>query len=167
MSKILPLQLKDLIYPAISVEAVPMGQDEYSKIANATEFDPEALSIGFRFEHEDASDRASAGMSINTKDSGVGDGAPYIIKVKAFAVFNVPMPEANDTSALRVRRYAAAAALMGAIREQIATLTSRGPWGTAWLPLGNLEAIAEPPQANAEKITKPAAKKAAAAKKAK
>ncbi len=144
-----------------------MGQDEYSKIANATEFDPEALSIGFRFEHEDASDRASAGMSINTKDSGVGDGAPYIIKVKAFAVFNVPMPEANDTSALRVRRYAAAAALMGAIREQIATLTSRGPWGTAWLPLGNLEAIAEPPQANAEKITKPAAKKAAAAKKAK
>ncbi len=163
MSKILPLQLKDLIYPAISVEAVPMGQDAYSKIAHSNEFDPEAISIGFRFEHEDGSERASAGMSINTKDSGVGDGAPYIIKVKAFAVFQVPMPEAHDIGALRARRYAAAAALMGAIREQIATLTSRGPWGTAWLPLGNLEAIAEPPM----KPVKPASKKAAAAKKAK
>jgi hypothetical protein len=47
------------------VEAEPTGQNGYSKIAHSNEFDPEAISIGFRFEHEDGSERASAGMSLS------------------------------------------------------------------------------------------------------
>ncbi len=45
-----------------------------------------------------------------------------------------------------MRRYSAAAALLGAIREQVATLTSRGPWGTAWIPIVSIEAMAALPK---------------------
>jgi len=160
MSKIMPLQLKDLVFPTLSVDAVPMAASAYSTLKNPKEIDLEAIDIGFLYAHDEGAPQVTAGMIIRTKEAGPGEGAPYQITIKAFAEFGVWMPEANDPNALRMRRYAAATTLMGAIREQIATITARGPWGTAWLPLVNVEMIAATPEPNVTQPTQPVRKAA-------
>ncbi|MCO5102132.1 MAG: hypothetical protein M9885_14785 [Burkholderiaceae bacterium] len=111
MSKRLPLRLKDLIFPAISISA------------------------SFRFDIGEEAGSASAGLRVRTEESAPGRGAPYRVDVEAFALFDVNGHEHVDDNAMLMRRYSAAAALLGAIREQVATLTSRGPWerrGSRW-----------------------------------
>jgi hypothetical protein len=146
MSKLVPLRLNDLIFPTISVSALPVKPEEHAKAEHSREIDPETLAFSFRFVVEDDGHNATAGLRIRSKDSAPGAGAPYRIDVEAFAVFEVNGHEHTDDGALRMRRYSAAAALLGAIREQVATLTSRGPWGTAWIPVVSIEAMADVPK---------------------
>lgn len=143
MSKLLPLRLKDLVFPAISVSALPTKADMHDTIAHAHEIDPDTLAYSFRFDIGDEARSATAGLRVRSEESAPGRGAPYRVDVEAFAVFEVNGHEHTDDNALLMRRYSAAAALVGAIREQVATLTSRGPWGTAWIPIVSIEAMAE------------------------
>ncbi|MCO5102138.1 MAG: hypothetical protein M9885_14815 [Burkholderiaceae bacterium] len=146
MSKLLPLRLKDLIFPAISVSALPPTPGTHGEVAHPHELDPETLAYSFRFDLGEEQRSASAGLRVRSEESAPGRGAPYRVDVEAFALFEANGHEHVDDKAMLMRRYSAAAALLGAIREQVATLTSRGPWGTAWIPMVSIEAMAKLPE---------------------
>jgi len=148
-----PLQLREVFFPRISVQANVSATPEAAHRA-LTLAD---LDISFAFDLFDG-DTASAVLRLATVASSVGqtDGVlPYAFDIEVVANFDVVSPAHQDEMALYLRRVAAAAALIGAAREQVAMTSARGPWGSVMLPLIGMDSVVGAP---------PAAKKAATKK---
>lgn len=140
MTRSSPLRLKELFFPQVSVKAlVPENATKSSR-----ELDFDSLEVRFVFDVDADGKNASAGMTIATKDKASdaqSDDTLYQLHIDAFAQFEVVGPEHQDAMALYLRKFAAAAALLGAAREQIAMTTARGPWGVVMLPIINMDHI--------------------------
>lgn len=158
-----PLRLKELFFPRVSVKALVPAAPEKA----ARELDLDDLSISFGLDFDADGKTANAGFKIASKDSSTdatNRGALYQIQIEAFARFEIVSPEHTDALAVYLRKFAAAAALIGAAREQVAMMTARGPWGVVMLPIISMDRVVGPPP---KKETLPIAtpKKIAKAKK--
>lgn len=155
-----PLRLKELFFPQVSVKALVPAAPEKSD----RELDLDNLAISFGLDFADDGKTASAGLKIASKDAAAdsaNQGALYQIQIDAYANFEVISPEHQDAMAVYLRKFAAAAALIGAAREQVALMTARGPWGVVMLPIISMDRVVGPPpkkvalpDAKTKKITK-------------
>lgn len=158
-----PLRLKELFFPQVSVKALVPAAPEKADRALALD----KLAISFALDFASDGKTASAGLKIASKDTSAdtaNEETLYQIQIEAFASFDVISPEHQDDMAVYLRKFAAAAALIGAAREQVALMTARGPWGIVMLPIISMDRVVGPPP---KKETLPAAapKKIAKAKK--
>lgn len=163
-----PLQLREIVFPKISVKAlVPEGDpDDLSRT-----LDLETAEIGFQYQPDEEGSQVPVGMRLRTLP--LADGEPnkdrfYDVDVEVFAVFEMVGAEHRDEFAEYLRKVSAASALLGAIREQVAMTTARGPWGALTIPLVGMDAIVgRPParQAPAAKAAAPATAKRSRKKK--
>lgn len=159
-----PLRLKELFFPQVSVIAlVPVAPE---KAARELDLDDLDISLGFDF---DATGKiANAGVKIATKDKSaeaLEQNSLYKVQIEAYANFEVAGPEHKDALAVYLRKFAAASALIGAAREQIALMTARGPWGVVMLPMISMDRVVGPPPKKVEP-SQPEVKKISKGKKA-
>ncbi|MNL08375.1 hypothetical protein D3C87_1290930 [compost metagenome] len=153
MTRNSPLRLKDLFFPEVSVKArVPnKGQERRQQ------FELEDLDVSFAFDMSDDGGTGNAVLKLATKEPAPdyqGPAVPYSITIEVYGQFDVNMPEHKDERALWFRKFSAAAALLGAAREQAAIMTSRGPWGTAFMPMITMDVlVGSPPAPQQEKQT--------------
>lgn len=141
-----PLRLKELFFPQVAVKAlVPKAAETASR-----ELDLNDLEVSLGFDFDPSGKTASAGVKIATKDKSVeatDSNGLYQIRIEAFANFEVVSPEHVDPMAVYLRKFAAASALIGAAREQIALMTARGPWGVVMLPIISMDrVVGRPPK---------------------
>lgn len=142
MTKILPSRLKALFFTKIYVEAVQ--QEE----AGAGVLTSESIQYK-KDSYKNSENEFVYSIEIKTKSLDATDRElriPYVFSVEAVAVF-VQDYEAAEGEAARVKYFADQAgytALIGAIREIIASYTARGPWGSVMLPLIPIQALAGP-----------------------
>jgi len=116
-----PLLLREYYFPTQIAQANP-------------EFDPQGdlhgtkikLSFNF-FKAEENGHVWIADMSVET-DEAESVNPPYFFEIQAFGVFQSD-DEADEPLILSVGQIACNQILTGAIRERLADLTSRGPWG--------------------------------------
>lgn len=109
------------------------------QIAQAnSEFDPQSdlhntkIKLSFNFFKADEGDHIwLADMSVET-DKEESENPPYFFKIQAFGVFKSD-DEAGEQIILSEGQIACKQILTGAIRERLADLTSRGPWGQHFL----------------------------------
>lgn len=156
-----PLRLKELFFPQVSVKAMVPAEPE----TMARELDLDELEISFGLDFDSTGQVANAGLKVATKDSSSETAEQtnlYQVQIDAFASFEVISPEHIDDMAVYLRKFAAASALIGAAREQIALMTSRGPWGAVMLPIISMDRVVGPPpkkalpaEAPLKKIAKP------------
>jgi preprotein translocase subunit SecB len=66
---------------------------------------------------------------------GVVESTPYHVEVSVHGRFRLPGNALDDRSSLERLIMNAVNVLIGAVREQIAKLTARGPFGEAYLPM--------------------------------
>lgn len=165
-----PLRLKELFFPQVSVRA--LGPEQPDRAPRELAF--ESLDISFAFDFDLDGKNASAGVKISTKEN-LPDAGPnaglYEVQIQVFANFEVVGPEHQDPMAVYMRKFSAAAALIGAAREQIAMTTARGPWGVVMLPMISMDKVVGlPPKkagvASAARPAKGPAQKTAAKRKA-
>lgn len=141
MTRNSPLRLKELFFPQVSVKAlVPENPESADRELNL-----DALDISFALDVEADGKEASAGLKISSKSTETKDTNLYEIQIKAFANFEVIGSEHQDAMAVYLRKFAAAAALIGAAREQVALMTARGPWGVVMLPIISMDRVVGPP----------------------
>ena len=164
-----PLRLKELVFPQVSVKALfPKAPDQVAR-----DLLVEALDINFVYDLDADGGKVGAGIKISTNSVSTDSGDEsflYRIQIEAFANFEVTGPEHTDPLAVYLRKVAAASALIGAVREQIAMTTARGPWGIVMLPIISMDkVIGLPPKRLAPEVSDPAvttpAKKTAAKRK--
>lgn len=144
MTKSLPLRLSRLFFPVVSVKAVvpKEGQSRGLDLRLAD------LNLSFAFDFQDDGKAASSAFRIETKEKSFADPGtvpPYAIDVEVVAHFEVLMPEYRDDRATYFRKFAAASALIGAAREQVAMMTARGPWGSVFMPMIDVNSIVGSP----------------------
>ena len=155
-----PLRLKELFFPQVSVKAMVPAKPE----TIARELDLDDLEISFGLDFDATGQIANAGLKVATKIPSAEtaeETSLYQVEINAFASFEVISPEHIDDMAVYLRKFAAASALIGAAREQIALMTSRGPWGVVMLPIISMDrVVGRPPKkevladAPLKKITK-------------
>jgi preprotein translocase subunit SecB len=156
-----PLRLKELFFPQVSVKAmVPVEPETIARELNLDD-----LEISFGLDFDATGKIANAGLKVATKNSSsetTEQTSLYQVEIDAFASFEVISPEHIDDMAVYLRKFAAASALIGAAREQIALMTSRGPWGAVMLPIISMDRVVGPPpkkalpaEAPLKKIAKP------------
>ena len=156
-----PLRLKELFFPQVSVKAMVPAAPE----TIARELDLDDLEISFGLDFDATGQVANAGLKVATKNPSsetTEQTSLYQVEIDAFASFEVISPEHIDDMAVYLRKFAAASALIGAAREQIALMTSRGPWGAVMLPIISMDRVVGPPpkkalpaEAPLKKIAKP------------
>ncbi len=136
-----PLLLREMVFPKISVEALlPVGNRD----GLPRTLDLESAEIGFQYHAETEGHRVPVGMRLRTLPFADGDqntGRYYEVDVEVFAVFELVGAEHRDDIVEYLRKASAASALLGAIREQVAMSTARGPWGVLTIPLVGMDAI--------------------------
>ena len=138
------MRLKELFFPQVSVKALVPAKPG----AAARELDLDSLTLNFGLDFADDGKTASAGLKIASKDTPAdpaGSQALYQIQIDAYASFEVVGPELQDAMAVYLRKFAAAGALIGAAREQVAMMTARGPWGVVMLPIISMDKVIGPP----------------------
>ncbi|MEW6563305.1 MAG: hypothetical protein AB1400_08770 [Pseudomonadota bacterium] len=119
-----PLQLKQYFFTQIECNANP-------------EYRPEGtVNIDSKFVAAPSEDgpgvfTAELSMWVNEETS---ENPPYFIKISGFCVLQAA-PDVSPEMANQLAVTSGAQVLVGAIREEIARLTARGPWGTFMLPL--------------------------------
>lgn len=148
-----PLRLKELFFPLVSVKAlVPTAPEKAPR-----ELDLDSLSISFALDFAKNGKTANAGLKIASKDVAkeAENNTLYRIEIEAFASFEVIGPEHQDDIAVYLRKFAAASALIGAVREQVALMTARGPWGVVMLPIISMDRVAGPPPKKEALSTEP------------
>jgi len=135
-----PLRLKELFFPQVSVKALSPDTPEKAE----RELDLDDIDIRFGFDFGDNGKTVSAGVGISTKSTAAAapiDTRLYEVHIEVFAAFDVVSPDHKDPLAAYLRKVAAASALIGAAREQIALMTSRGPWGVVMLPMISMDRV--------------------------
>lgn len=132
------MQLKELVFPELSVSAVmPEAIEKVRPIELAD------LDIKFSFSVIEKDSLGFASLSIASKRAPeIAQSLNYKFEIKAFAAFHLDLSEPVDEKLKFTRKFNAAATLVGALREQLAQLTSRGPWGVAVMPMIPLQQLA-------------------------
>lgn len=154
-----PLRLKTLFFPRINVEAVvPDGDPEEFFAADLSD-----AEWDFRYLLNSDGSEATVGMRFKSKE--VEDSQKphlgYKIDIEAFGAFYLESPEKKTPLTEYLRKFAAAAALLGSIREQVAMTTARGPWGILNIPIVSMDLIiGRPPNPQGEGSQEPSAKPA-------
>lgn len=115
-----PLRLKEYSFPVQSVRANPEFRPQ-------DERDGAKIAISFEFGKVDDDDVWIADLKIST-DETEGTNPPYFFEIQAFGIFEMETG-ADEQVVTTSGRIACFQVLAGAIREHIATLTSRAPWG--------------------------------------
>lgn len=159
-----PLRLKELFFPQVSIKAMVPASPE----AIERELDLDDLEISFGFDFDATGKIANAGLKVATKDpssEAAQQANLYQVQIEAYANFEVISPEHTDAMAVYLRQFAAASALIGAAREQIALMTARGPWGVVMLPMISMDRVVGPPPKK-DILSAPPIKKVARTKKA-
>jgi hypothetical protein len=156
-----PVRLKELFFPQVSVKALIPAASEKA----ARELDLDDLDISFGFDFDADGKIANAGVGIISKSISAETAEQtslYQVQIEVYAKFEVVGPEHQDALAVYLRKFAAASALIGAAREQIALMTARGPWGVVMLPMISMDLVVGPPPKKAaldtaplKKLTKP------------
>jgi hypothetical protein len=144
-----PLRLRELFFPQVSVKALTPSTPENAP----RELDLDNLDISFGFDFHTSGKAVNAGVGIISQTSSAEaseQSSLYEVHVEVFATFDVVSPEHKDPLAAYLRKVAAASALIGAAREQIALMTSRGPWGVVMLPMISMDRVVGPPPKKAE-----------------
>jgi hypothetical protein len=115
------LQLEDLLYPLQEVRT-NQGHDPNGDRAGTQ------LQYGQQVQKMEGQPGRYALMASVRTDNAASKNAPYTFAVEAYAVFNVTgaADEAAEQQALLANGFPL---LMGAIREHLAQLTVRAPWG--------------------------------------
>lgn len=158
-----PLRLKELFFPQVSVKAFSPEMPE----TLGRELDLDSLDISFGFDFGDQGKTVNAGVGIVTQNSSGAvptERRLYEVHIEVFATFDVVSPDHTDPLATYLRKVAAASALIGAAREQIALMTSRGPWGVVMLPMISMDRVVGLPPKK-ESQAQPVAKKLSQRKK--
>jgi preprotein translocase subunit SecB len=110
-------RLEQLFYPIQEVRAIP-SHDPQGNL-NGT-----AVSVNANTTPLEGRKGAHAVDVIVTSDESKSENAPYSFRIHAFATFVMEVAEADPSLAAT----AVFTMLVGAIRERLASLTSRGPW---------------------------------------
>ena len=158
-----PLRLKELFFPQVSVKALNPEKSESVE----RELDLDSLDISFEFDFAEVDKTMNAGLGIITQNSPSATptkSQSYEVHIEVFATFDVVSPDHTDPLATYLRKVAAASALIGAAREQIALMTSRGPWGVVMLPMISMDRVVGLPPKK-EPQAQPVAKKLSQRKK--
>ncbi|WP_395059461.1 hypothetical protein [Polaromonas sp.] len=132
------MQLKELVFPELSIGAVmPEAADKVRPMELAD------LDIKFSFSIIKEESLGFASLSIRSKRAPeIEQCLNYKFDIKAFAAFHLDETEPVDAKLEFTRKFNAAATLVGALREQLAQLTSRGPWGVTVMPMIPLQQLA-------------------------
>ncbi len=159
-----PLRLKELFFPQVSVKALNPATPESSE----RELDLDNLDVSFGFDFGNKGKTVNAGVGIITRNTSAAtptENRLYEVHIEVFATFEVVSPDHVDPLAQYLRKVAAASALIGAAREQIALMTSRGPWGVVMLPMISMDRVVGLPPKR-EPLEQPLVKKISSRKKA-
>ncbi|MFZ1547899.1 MAG: hypothetical protein WAT12_12510 [Candidatus Nitrotoga sp.] len=122
-----PLQLKQYFFTQIECKANP----QYDQAGNAM---GSKIDCKFAVNPIDGQEDA-LGIELTVwVDANTSENPPYSFRVSAFGVLNI----AQNTSievATQLANVTGMQILVGAVREEIARITSRGPWGAFMLPI--------------------------------
>lgn len=131
------LQLKELVFPALLVRA-----HMHESMDEVRPMELDDLEVAFDFRVIGSDSVGLGNLTISTKTAPeIESQLNYRFDLQTFAVFGLD-PELNDAKQVFVRRFNAAATMVGSAREQLAQLTARGPWGIATLPMIPLQQLA-------------------------
>lgn len=125
-----------IVYPSIKIEANP-------------DHDPDLPSEDLDFEIGHSckieEDSQSLHINITIDNSNAEDSnAPYSISIKLYARFLISCDPSKLPSKTKLEIFEDIAALaFGSLREHIATITSRAPWGTHLIPLLSYQELAK------------------------
>ena len=132
-----PLQLDRYFFTDSTVRANPehnpAGDRQGSRVSTAFQSQPVADRLG----------AYTVEMTVML-DETTSLNPPYFFSISAFAVILTP-PTLDPAAAWTVVRGTGFNVLIGAIREHLATMTARGPWGL--FVFGPLPPPADPPPA--------------------
>lgn len=149
-----PLQIENSFFSLLHIEANPHFQPSSDEQPEQGDVEVE-VRIQFARHRQDAS-RYQLKLTIDRVE-GQGFAIPYLIELEILGSFRV----ADDVPAEKVRQLVevhGGALLYTSAREQVLTLTGRGPWGAFQLPTLNLHGAwqAQAAQAKREESDKPA-----------
>jgi hypothetical protein len=117
----LQLSLEDIMFPLQEVQT-NQGHDPNGDRAGTQ------LQYGNQIQKlEGAPGRFAVAVSVRT-DNGRSKNAPYTFAVEAYAIVNVT-GTTDEAAMQQILTTNAFPIIMGAIRERIAHLTGRAPWG--------------------------------------
>lgn len=132
-----PLQLRQYFFTQIECNANP-------------DYDPTGNTMGSKVECKFAVnpvDGQADALGIELAvwlDAETSENSPYTFKISAYGVLNIA-PGMPLEAATQLAHLSGAQILVGAVREEIARITSRGPWGAFMLPI--IPLLAATPQA--------------------
>lgn len=135
----LPLRLEDLFFPLQSVRANPQHD-----LAGAR--DGTLIKISQQLERvEGQPGKYVVNVAIQSDDDA-STNAPYVFAFEAYAVLAVQDGAAPQPNEQGLALLAGTQIVVGAVRERLADLTSRAPWGRFLLNVVNV--VAPKPPAN-------------------
>lgn len=128
-----PLQLRQYFFTQIECNANP-------------DYDPTGNTMGskvdckFAVNPVDGQADALGIELVAWLDAETSENSPYTFKISAYGVLNIA-PGTPLEAAMQLAHLSGAQILVGAAREEIARITSRGPWGAFMLPIIPLLAV--------------------------
>ncbi|MFZ5510782.1 MAG: hypothetical protein ACOZCP_12085 [Pseudomonadota bacterium] len=124
-----PLRLEQYFFTEIQVRANPDFKPAGTLVGSHVDVRSNAGVI------EDRTDHYFVDCVVSL-DETKSENPPYFFRVNAFGILNASDPDLTDDVAKQhLVRSAGAQVLIGAIRELVAELTSRGPWGVFVVPI--------------------------------
>jgi preprotein translocase subunit SecB len=129
-----PAKLIRYFFPVQEVQGNPEHQSENEQQT--------AIRISANFTSiENASRNYIVEITVQL-DEDKSENPPYFFKIESFGIFEAADENLNDDQAKSLATTTGAQILIGAIRERIATMTSRGPWGI--LNLNTIPLVVDP-----------------------
>lgn len=119
-----PIRLENSFFPVQEVRAIPEHNIEETRAGS---------EILITHHVEELSDRNNAfGVFVTLRlDEEKSKNPPYFFELSAYGIFTIDEESEIPTEASRgMLEFSAIQILIGAIRERLASLTSRAPWGT-------------------------------------
>ncbi|MHB1099534.1 MAG: hypothetical protein ACYCZR_08275 [Burkholderiales bacterium] len=122
----IPLQLRQYFFTKIECNANP----EYNPAGNlrGTHITPK-----FGSNLLDGQNAIAIECAISV-DRDASENVPYFFEIAAFGVLDI-MPDTPQELALNYAQVPGIQILVGAIRESLAGITARGPWGSFVIPM--------------------------------
>lgn len=118
------VNVEQYFFPILSVEANPSHDPEEENLT--------IFSVKERVIKMKEAQRFGMELTVGSNEEE-STNPPYFFKVAAFGFFNVSSNDADPDEMESICRIVGRRILMGAAREQVASMTSRGPWDTVHL----------------------------------
>lgn len=133
-----PLQLKQYFFTQIECIANP----DYDPTGNAM---GSKVDCKFAVNPVDGQEDAFGIELAVWVDADTSENPPYSFRVSAFGVLNIAQGTPIEV-ATQLANVTGAQILVGAVREEIARITSRGPWGAFMVPIIPLSPASPQPE---------------------